>query len=451
MGYYCSPHYLFPLNSCRTDEILTDTEQTQKEKIAFFERFEKEKSLSKNAGSSNYAIPFGNSMLAYFSNYPEKKTELENKYGTVDLRVSSQDMDLENGRKLLMFPMLTDGKVTAVIGGVINAERDFLYFDVYKEGHPDRDYLIQTFQQHYNSLSLGRTIDVGEVVIIVKKPALTKPDPWDEDPGDGGHDMGGGPGDYGGGGGGASSGNSGTSDPCGKAETHNDDAKEIVEDSAVSVQKAAITMTIKTDTNEKSFSFGKDKDGKYQTTAVKTGTGGNSVGVVATSGSITIQGGAHTHTAGLYSSFSAGDFYAFQQANASNSSFIYYYVFGADNSTYVFNITNPTNFANFASNYPVATYFDTTTGGWNIDSSIGLDFNISMQQFINGGKTDDEAFALASALIMNKYKMGLSLSKRDNMTGKFKSLFVKENHTFINAGGTPIVLLSYSETTDCNL
>ena len=208
------------LNSCRTDEMLTGTEQTQKEKIAFFERFEKEKSLSKNAGSSNYAIPFGNSMLAYFDKYPEKKTELENKYGTVDLSVSSQDMDLENGGKLLMFPMLTDGKVTAVIGGVINAERDFLYFDVYKVGHPDRNYLIQTFQQHYSSLSMGRTIDVGEVVIIVKKPELKKPDPWDEDPGDGGHDMGGGNGDFGGNGGGSSGSSDpnapSTPDPCGQ-------------------------------------------------------------------------------------------------------------------------------------------------------------------------------------------------------------------------------------------
>ncbi|MFP3831689.1 hypothetical protein [Chryseobacterium sp. SIMBA_028] len=448
------------LNSCRTDEMLTGTEQTQKEKIAFFERFEKERSLSKNAASNNYALPFGNSMLAYFEKYPEKKTELENKYGTVDLRVSSQDIGGDEGddRKLLFFPMLKDGKVTAVIAGVINAERDYLYFDVHQNTHPDVIYLINTFQDYYETKIVSRNsnnpIDVGEVIIRVTRPVrLTMYDGWGGNggPGNGGHDMGGGPGDYGGGGGGASSGNSGTSDPCGKAEAHNDDAKEIVEDSAVSVQKAAITMTIKTDTNEKSFSFGKDKDGKYQTTAVKTGTGGNSVGIVATSGSITIQGGVHTHTAGLYSSFSAGDFYAFQQANASNSSFIYYYVFGADNSAYVFNITNPTNFANFASNYPVATYFDTTTGGWNGSSPIGFDFNNAMDQFISNGKSDDEAFALASALIMNKYKMGLSLSKRDNMTGKFKSLFVKENHTFINAGGTPIVLLSYSETSDCNL
>ncbi|MEG1320219.1 hypothetical protein [Chryseobacterium sp.] len=215
------------LNSCRTDEMLTGTEQAQKEKIAFFERFEKERSLSKNAESNNYALPFANSMLAYFSNYPEKKTELENKYGTVDLSVSSQDMDLENGRKLLMFPMLTDGKVTAVIGGVINEERDFLYFDVYKDNHPDRSFLIKTFQNHYNTKTVSRNdsnnpINVGDVIIIVKKPQLTKPDPFDDPGGNGGHDMGGGNGDFTDGGSGGNNPNTpNTTNPCEKMKEQN--------------------------------------------------------------------------------------------------------------------------------------------------------------------------------------------------------------------------------------
>ncbi|WP_162926089.1 hypothetical protein [Chryseobacterium aurantiacum] len=215
------------LNSCRTDEMLTGTEQAQKEKIAFFERFEKERSLSKNAESNNYALPFANSMLAYFSNYPEKKTELENKYGTVDLSVSSQNMDLENGRKLLMFPMLTDGKVTAVIGGVINEERDFLYFDVYKDNHPDRSFLIKTFQNHYSAKTVSRNdsnnpINVGYVIIIVKKPQLTKPDPFDDPGGNGGHDMGGGNGDFTDGGSGGSNPNTpNTTNPCEKMKEQN--------------------------------------------------------------------------------------------------------------------------------------------------------------------------------------------------------------------------------------
>ncbi|MFP3834761.1 hypothetical protein [Chryseobacterium sp. SIMBA_028] len=221
------------LNSCRTDEMLTGTEQTQKEKIAFFERFEKEKSLSKNAGSSNYAIPFGNSMLAYFDKYPEKKTELENKYGTVDLKVSSQDIGGDEGddRKLLFFPMLKDGKVTAVIAGVINAERDYLYFDVHQNTHSDVVYLINKFQNYYDTKTVSRNsndpIDVGEVIIIVTRPIkLTMYDVWSGGGGigSGGHDMGGGNGDFSDGGGGGSGNNPNTpntTNPCEKMKAEN--------------------------------------------------------------------------------------------------------------------------------------------------------------------------------------------------------------------------------------
>ena len=210
------------LNSCRTDEMMTGTEQAQKEKIAFFERFEQEKKLSKNASSTNYALPFGNSMLAYFEKYPEKKTELENKYGIVDLKVSSQDIGGDEGdnRKLLFFPMLKDGKVTAVIAGVINAERDYLYFDVHQNTHSDVFYLINKFQQYYNSRSLNKsdTTEIDEIIITVTRPIkLTMYDVWSGGGGigSGGHDMGGGPGDYGGGGGGASTPNQPTNtSPC---------------------------------------------------------------------------------------------------------------------------------------------------------------------------------------------------------------------------------------------
>ncbi|MEG0927272.1 hypothetical protein [Chryseobacterium sp.] len=223
------------LNSCRTDEMLTGTEQTQKEKISFFERFEKEKSISKNTGSSNYAIPFGNSMLAYFEKYPEKKTELENKYGFVDLKISSQDIGGDEGdnRKLLFFPMLKDGKVTAVIAGVVNAERDYLYFDVHQNTNSDVIYLINKFQDYYDSKTISRNsnnpIDVGEVIIIVTRPVkLTMYDGWGGNGGLGnpGHDMGGGNGDFGGNGGGT--GNPYTpqnQNPCEKMKAENQNEK----------------------------------------------------------------------------------------------------------------------------------------------------------------------------------------------------------------------------------
>lgn len=197
------------LHSCRTDESVTAEEQTQKEKIAFFERFEKNRALLRNA-SGNYAIPFGQSIMAYFEKYPEKRTELESKYGVIDLKVSSQDIGGDEGdnRKLLFFPMLKDGKVTAVIAGVVSAERDYLYFDVHQNTHADVFYLINTFQEHYETKTVSKNsnnpIDVGEVIINVTRPVkLTIYDGWSGNGGlgNGGHDMSGGNGDFNDGGG----------------------------------------------------------------------------------------------------------------------------------------------------------------------------------------------------------------------------------------------------------
>ncbi|MFP3833145.1 hypothetical protein [Chryseobacterium sp. SIMBA_028] len=341
------------LNSCRTDEMMTGTEQAQKEKIAFFERFEMERSLSKNTESNNYALPFGSSMLAYFEKYPEKKTELESKYGTVDLKVSSQDMDLENGRKLLMFPMLTDGKVTAIIGGVINAERDFLYFDVYKEGHPDRNYLIQTFQQHYNSLSMGRTIDVGEVVIIVKKPQLSKPDPWDDMGGDGGHDMNGGPGDYGGGGGGgASTPNQPTNtNPC-------EQTKKMIQDSKIE----NIVKDLKDHLNS---GTGGEKGWRDNKTGPPTPTPPNGQHSVVFGDPSTMNGGYHNHTGTTVDIFSATDIDTFldivRYQNIGNTGNAYFGIVAPNDVHYIMHFNG-----NHADIPPAGGYSEVDITVWNI-------------------------------------------------------------------------------------
>ncbi|WP_123867294.1 hypothetical protein [Chryseobacterium joostei] len=291
------------LNSCRTDEMLTGTEQTQKEKIAFFERFEKEKSLSKNASSNNYALPFRNSMLAYFEKYPEKKTELENRYGTVDLKVSSQDIGGDKGddRKLLFFPMLKDGKVIAVIAGVVNAERDYLYFDVHQNTNSDVIYLINKFQHYYDTKTVSRNsndpIDVGEVIIIVTRPVkLTMSDVWSGTGGFGnpGHDMGGGNGDFGGNGG--SGGNPYTpqnQNPC-------EQTKNIVNNSK---SKPAIDSL----KQQSKLSGGKEKGFKVNsdgTTTAQIDGGAHHVDLGDTAGYL---GGYHNHTPSGIKMFSPPD------------------------------------------------------------------------------------------------------------------------------------------------
>ncbi|PWN67678.1 hypothetical protein [Chryseobacterium oncorhynchi] len=289
------------LNSCRTDEMLTSTEQTQKEKIAFFERFEKEKSLSKNAESNNYALPFGNSMLAYFNNYPEKKTELENRYGTVDLSVSSQDIGGDDGdnRKLLFFPMLKDGKVTAVIAGVINAERDYLYFDVHQNTNSDVIYLINKFQHYYDTKTVSRNsnnpIDVGEVIIRVTRPVkLTMYDVWSGGGGigSGGHDMGGGPGDYGGGGSGSTPNTPNTTNPC-------EQTKNIVNNSKSKPAIDSLKQQSKL-SDEKEKGFKVNSDG----TTTQINSGKHEVDLGDAAGYL---GGYHNHTPSGIKMFSPPD------------------------------------------------------------------------------------------------------------------------------------------------
>ncbi|WP_284462046.1 hypothetical protein [Chryseobacterium sp.] len=438
------------LNSCRTDEILTDTEQTQKEKIAFFERFEKDKSFSKDASSNNYALPFGNSMLAYFSNYPDKKTELENRYGTVDLTVSSQDIGGNEGdnRKLLFFPMLKDGKVTAVIAGVINAERNYLYFDVHQNTNSDVYYLINKFQDYYNTKTVSRNsnnpIDVGEVIIIVTRPVkLTMYDGWGGNggPGNGGHDMGGGPGDYGGGSG-SNPNNPNTNDPCAKAKEGNNTADKISETSEFKEKRDSVKIGIANAGPEKGYVFGKDANGNFKSGDIKTGTNSN-INLPSIDPNYTITGSVHTHAGDdNFDSFSPLDFYGLGEHNQINPSYNMMFVFGATGSEYSLVITDPIKLKNFISANGQISNIG-TDNGWVKGTSIGDHFLDALKQFINNGKGLDAAYALANAYVLTKFDIGMAISKKES-DGKFKTLFIKEKCDSNN-------ITNYEETSDCNL
>lgn len=255
----------------------------------------------------------------------------------------------------------------------------------------------------------------------------------------------------GGGGGGGGGGTDQTnSDPCANAKAENTESKSLLDKTNVKSQKEKMVETIKTDKNEKAFSFGKDKDGNYKTTDIKIGTNENSVGISATNVDITIEGGAHTHTPSLYNCFSAGDFYAFHGANSANSSFKYFFVFSED-AGYVMTITNLEKFKKFIQNYPMDDYFDETTGDWKEGSSIHRDFYNAKDQFKNKGMDEDLAFEYAIAMVMSKYDMGISLSKQDD-SGNFGSVFVKENQIPIQIMPGIIVSIStFEKTNDCNL
>ncbi|MCJ7933131.1 MAG: hypothetical protein MUW56_05715 [Chryseobacterium sp.] len=196
------------LHSCRTDEITHTTEETQQEKISFFEKFEKNLALSKST-ETNYAKPFAQCIEYYFENNTKTQEFFNSKYGYFDRNVSTQSIDGDEGEKLIFFPILDENrKVTAILAGVVNGSRDYLYYDVWVNEHPDVLYIISRFQEYYDNLSKNRsdTTEIDPIVITVIRPIkLTSYDIWMEGPTKGnggqggGHLASGGNGNFGGG------------------------------------------------------------------------------------------------------------------------------------------------------------------------------------------------------------------------------------------------------------
>jgi len=238
--------------------------------------------------------------------------------------------------------------------------------------------------------------------------------------------------------------------PCIKAIESNTKAKEILNKAKVTIAKNQITSTLNTDTNEKSFSYGKDSSGNYDTTPIKTATGGNQVGLQANNPNLSIEGGAHTHTVDLYNCFSAGDIYSLQGANTINSNFTTFFVFANGGISYALTIIDPVKYANFVANYSAGSNLDMSTSNWQTTSPIYVSFDGAMTQFINQGYSQDDAMANATALVLSKYDVGATLSQSDS-SGNFNSIFVEENVNNVNVGGVPLPITTYKKTSDCNL
>ncbi|MFP3597321.1 hypothetical protein [Chryseobacterium sp. SIMBA_029] len=238
--------------------------------------------------------------------------------------------------------------------------------------------------------------------------------------------------------------------PCEKAIANNLKTKKLLNDTKIASAETQLTATLNTDTNEKSFSFGKDADGNYDTTPVKTSTAGNQAGISITSSTLTIEGGAHTHTTDLFNCFSTGDIYSLQGANVINENFKTLFVFADGGVAYALTITDPSKYAAFVASYSAGDHLDMATSGWKKSSPMYNVFKNVMGQFLSQGLSEDDALAYATALILNKYDTGATLSQKD-ASGNFNSIFVNETTINANVAGTFIPINIYNQTTDCNL
>lgn len=472
---------LTTLSSCRTEDGAITQKQLEDKRFAVF--------VPKSSETVNYANGFAYLMQRYdnlhktnltgvVNNNPvignlnastNKNASITQPYASyVEFRIHSQTVTGKDGDKWVVFPKIEGNRVTGLILAFLsNKETNVSYKTIdsqtewYSENIGKFQDAFTSFQKRIKFLNLsasinpmadgagcknqnGEYVDCGiqEVIITVPKDPGTPLPPVTIitpiiNPGTCNDFQNCTPG----GGGGVTP--LPEIDPCNNARLNNIKAKEFLSIEKISNAKNVATQSISTDQNEKSFSFGMDYNGVYQTTDIKEGAGG-STPMTVTAPNLTIEGGAHTHTTAVYNVPSSGDIYRFYTAHLANNNFNYYYTFAQGNNNYVYTIVNQTAFDNFITNYPEGTNFDMTTQNWSTNSQIGKDFKAILDSFQNSQLSDDEIMELSMATIINKYDMGIALSKADN-NGDFKTIFT-EAVPNPNNPNQPF----YQRTADCN-
>lgn len=106
-------------------------------------------------------------------------------------------------------------------------------------------------------------------------------------------------------------------------------------------------------------------------------------------------------------------------------------------------------YAAFVAQYPFSTNIPNPQNGFAVGTSLYNDFKDAMGQFINQGFSEDDAFANATAHILNKYDTGTTLSQQDT-TGNFNSKFVDEKILTPTSGQSNPKSV-FTQTPDCNL
>lgn len=145
--------------SCRTDSATTEQTIASKEKIAAFERFEKENNIIKPIASNNqnsssakyvsYSYPFAQIIYNFLQTHPNYAKKVENEAGTIRLDVVSQTFG--NAEKAVIFPVTdNEGRVVGIWVGVINEERDYVNFYSFNQNTQGVSSIITAFQNFYN-------------------------------------------------------------------------------------------------------------------------------------------------------------------------------------------------------------------------------------------------------------------------------------------------------------
>ncbi|MCT3991082.1 hypothetical protein HZQ23_08185 [Elizabethkingia anophelis] len=145
--------------SCRTDNVATEQTTQTKEKIAAFERFEKENNIIKPIASNDknttpvkyvsYSYPFALIIYNFLQTHPNYAKQIEKEVGTIRLDAVSQTFG--NTEKSVIFPVTNnEGIVVGIWAGVINEARDYVNFYSLNKDNQGVSIITNAFQDYYD-------------------------------------------------------------------------------------------------------------------------------------------------------------------------------------------------------------------------------------------------------------------------------------------------------------
>ena len=388
----------------------------------------------------SYKTPFRQTIENYFANHPDYAQSFYNEFGQPFFAVSTYTYGYSgNAVKAIAFPIMKGDLVTGIIHGVVSANRDYVFFRVVQNNDSATQKVIADFQYEVDNLYpknpeiMSRIIrerearqkDVEEVTLYYLYDRsgggswnIFLPNYyWYRDAnfrfeGNGGTGAGGTMS------GGASKHNNkfpdymDPNDPCAKAKTGVNKANTTLADARI---KTDFTDKMKniaaSSTNsETGITIGKDSNGNIKVTEPITVTGTAGQVPAAPAGYNAIADG-HNHN---YSNPpSPGDLWTMMENLVNNPYFETRYIFGQDGSIYALTVNDRQAAIDFLAAYPRSQYLKPNSGDFIQDDTLPLykEFRETLNGFQNILPTNNEATTAAMAYIMDKYGMGISLSK----------------------------------------
>ena len=458
--------------SCRSEEAISEKTEFA-EQITSFKKFEEKiasdlsyrarhlqnfekkaktnshKSMQKTSSTIDipisdvsYKIPFRETIENYFANHSDYAQSFYATFGQPFYAVSTYTYGYNgNAVKAIAFPIVKEGLVTGIIHGVVSANRDFVYFTVVQNTDSTTQKVITDLQYEIDNLYpkgpeiMSRLIverearqrEIEEVTLYYLQDRsgggggvwniFLPNNYWYRDTniifeGNGGAGAGGAMS------GGASKHNTkfpdylDPNDPCANAKAGVNKANTTLADARI---KTDFTDKMKniaaSSTNsETGMTIGKDSNGNIKVTEPITVTGTAGQVPAAPAGYNAIADG-HNHN---YSNPpSPGDLWTMMENLVNNPYFETRYVFGQDGSIYALTVNDRQAAIDFLAAYPRSQYLKPNSGDFIQDLSIPIynDFRGTLERFQNILPTNNEATTATMAYIMDKYRMGISISK----------------------------------------